>query len=79
MGMIDDRHLPTIRPGGGRTKRQGDIANSLSEHWVITDFTVDGVLLSLLTYFLYSYYENTDCHSGSPFLAWHSVLYTYLF
>ena len=55
MGMIDDLHLPTIRRKG-RTEGQGDIANNLSEHWVITDFMVDGVLLSLLTCFLYSYY-----------------------
>jgi len=47
--MIDDRYLPTIRRKG-RKKGQGDIANNLSEHWVITDFMVDGVLLSLLAF-----------------------------
>lgn len=60
--------------GKDEQKRQGDIANSLSEHWVITDFTVDGVLLGLLTYFLYSYYSKTPT-AIPALLSLHGILF----
>jgi len=72
-GMSDDRHPPTIRREG-RTKVQGDIASNLSEHWVITDFMVDGVLLSLLTFFLYSYYSKTPTAISALF-SLHGILF----